>query len=119
MVEEQERESHAREDDEERRGEEEDRHGQEACGREEATTDDATTEKQGPRFTGDAANVYSLGYELCSIVSVKDLAKEYKSRKNPLDAAYAYGQTFQRWAQTAAEAGCLDALLGRPSEVER
>lgn len=62
------------------------------------------------RWTGKKAEVYDLGFRICEAFTVKEIAKEFGTAKDPVSAAEGYAEGFQLWARQPAFEGCLDGL---------
>jgi hypothetical protein len=56
---------------------------------------------------------YKTEFEICKLFGVKEVAKEYGSPANPIDAAIAVSETYQPAFQQAAFEGCFDGFNAR------
>jgi hypothetical protein len=74
------------------------------------TTTEATTTKASPPKPKPKPRsaTYETAQELCSIVSPREIAKEYGAKANDaFSAAEAYSESYQEWARHDAFEGCL------------
>jgi hypothetical protein len=72
-----------------------------------------------PKFTGVHANNYEIAYYACGSFSPKKMARDFGiSSTHPVDLADAYAEGYRPGFRQANYEGCLDVLLGRPSQVE-
>lgn len=77
----------------------------------------ATTAAPGPRrmWTGKQGVRYERSYRICSVFTVKEVAKELGVRARPRPAAQAHANAwYDPKYRQAAYRGCLDAFRGRP-----
>jgi hypothetical protein len=81
--------------------------------------DTATTAPPDPGNTADKwegtqfETAYELEFQICKEFGVKEVAKEYGSPADPIDAAIAVSETYQPAFQQAAFEGCLDGFNAR------
>jgi len=77
----------------------------------------ATTTSPAPSRTwkGKQGVRYERSYRICSVFSVKEVAKELEVRARPKPAAQAHANAwYDPKFRQAAYRGCLDAFRGRP-----
>ena len=76
-----------------------------------------SSDARAPRrtWTGKQGVRYERSYRICSVFSVKEVAKELGVPAKRKDAARAHANAFyEPKFRRAAYRGCLDAFLGRP-----
>jgi hypothetical protein len=68
-----------------------------------------------PRWRGAKATQYRNAYRVCSVFTVKEIARQHEAKARPRPAARAHARRLYepRFRKPAFE-GCLDGLRGRP-----
>jgi hypothetical protein len=85
------------------------------------TTAETTTKKKPtkpPRFTGQDAINYANAFDVCSVFTVKQVAKEYGTTRDAVSAAEGYAAGYRPAFRQAVFEGCLDAFLGESAQVK-
>jgi len=62
------------------------------------------------KFTGVHAENYEIAYDVCKVFGLREVAKEFKTPRNPV-AAEGYASGYRPGFQQAPFEGCLDGLL--------